>query len=317
MRSKPSAVRGLTTLRLHLGLPKTATTTLQQYFARSVPAYVGPGAPNLPAGFFGRYRAAFLQQEPEWWASRESSRLREKLAASCEQALARSSDGELTLSWEGALTPGLFVGSDFPEVGGHPPGSRWVRHLAALVRAIAPKPVEIQVLLTVRRQPEWLASLYAQRSRRILGASQEDFEDQLRRLLARDQLPIPLDFARTVSELELLIPVRSVLVLPIESISTLGYRRALSAFLGVEEPSPDVFEEKLNQRRRDSVTWNLRDADERLRDSHSFRVVSGSDAVGSEPCIVLTESLRQEILERVKDSNSRLTANSPLPLSGY
>jgi hypothetical protein len=258
-----------------------------------------------------------LHQEPEWWTSRHSSRLRKKLASAFDQALAGSSSGELTFSWEAALTPGLFVGTDSLEADGVHSGSRWARHTAALLRAVAPSASEIKILLTVRRQPEWLASLYAQRSIRILGASQEDFEDQVRQLLAMDQVPIPLDFAQTVYELGSSIQATSVLVLPIESISTVGYRRALADFLGVEEPGQGIFQEKLNQRRNGPCTWNLRKADENLRDSHSFRVASSGDPAGFQSRIVLTDSLRGEILERVKDSNSRLAAYSPLPLRGY
>jgi hypothetical protein len=304
-------------LRLHLGLPKTATTTLQRFFSENVAGYLGPESSQIPQGFFGPYRAAFARQSPDWWQTKDSFRLRRRLSVAARRVSATSREKKVTFSWEGAIAGDLFVADDIGNPEGSDLRSPQVSHLAALLGSVFPKMSRARILLTVRRQPEWLASLYAQRSRRIQGASQADFEDQVRKLLHLSRLPVPIDYERTITELEEVFPNCSITVLPLELIGTQDYRDALACWLEADPPPPEVFGAKLNQRSWQDQTWNLRESDSRLRKSHAFRVAGNESEMSSCQSIVLSESVIREVIEAVSGSNRDLQIRCALPLPHY
>lgn len=305
------------TLNLHLGLPKTATTTLQRYFRQNVPGYFGSPGSLSPFGFFGPYRAAFLREAPEWWDKRDSAPLRRKLSTAVRRSARMSGINRATLSWEAFLTGHLFLGHQR----GAPDelsGQRSVNHLAKLLRNAMPRVSVDRILLTVRRQPEWLASLYAQKSVRIQGASQRDFNDQIYRLLGQPELPIPVDLEKTALALEEVFPESSITILPFESTGSQVYRELLGGWLNSEVPPPEAFGEKWNQRSWSDNTWELRGCDPRLKESHSFRVADGSDLRGRQVGFIeLDEPLFRSILNAVESSNREFQKRCTVPLVGY
>jgi len=316
----PNGERGDPDLTIHVGLPKTATTTLQSFFAQNLRGYVGPGA--FP---FHRVRRAFVMEDPTWWYSKDSLDLRRRFVRRTSRERLRSSNGDLVLSWEGALTAHMFMGEEPSRLCGG--GQLWFDHLEAFIRSTLKPKGMIRWLVTVRRQPEWLASLYAQKSIRIEGADQSDFEEQVKFLLTTQRDIYPLNYEETVLELLGRFPGSEALVLPVEDFGTRHYRTAMSNFISHDLLALAWPEGRLNQRSIGSNEWQLRDWNPRLQGVHdmSYRVAR----LGLTPHshrdknqqisrkIGLSKSLTSEILARFGSSNAELQRYSPVPLSGY
>jgi len=157
-------------LTLHIGLPKTATTTLQ--------AHVFPQMP----GYLGAHQGRVQEQRSElWWNERwdgtHTRRLFEgwwgrrpywrEAADPWVEWLCSLKSGQLLLSEE-RLTrwppanggaPGRPFLDDWqsPRLRPHP-----VRELIDAVQSAGRGRIKTRVIVTLRNQPEFMASLYAQ-----------------------------------------------------------------------------------------------------------------------------------------------------------
>jgi len=117
---------------------------------------------------------------------------------------------------------------------------------------------QVRVLLTLRNQTDWLASLYAQRSHKIVGASQVDFEEQVRRIIGEDD-PI-LDFASLVASLSGVVGRDRMHVLLMEDMDDHSYWDELGRLIGVDL-SDVVADRPVANRRSGAVDeWGLRPA---------------------------------------------------------
>lgn len=299
-------------LILHLGLPKTATTTLQSLFSQMSCGYLGPGSTSLPRGFFPELTRVFREEAPEWWESTKSLQLRSLFTSAIRATGTYSNQAALLFSWEAALTGGLFIrpprdSEDYSQI----------KHLKYLWKEVASAADEVTIVLTVRRQDSWLASLYAQKSVRIEGASQLDFENQIDEILSCSEMPIPLDLEATASGLLSAFPGASVVLLPIESISSPGYRNILNHILGLELFTPGWAKEVKNARRIETSRWQLRKLRPELQDSHSYRIARLATSDTTKRSLDLGQRLGDRVMTRVSSSNEAVLSFAPIGLPQY
>lgn len=119
----------------------------------------------------------------------------------------------------------------------------------------------IKVIITLRNQPDWLASKYAQHSNRMLFASQKDFEDRVKQLLAMNDKSF-LDYSKWVRELCMAVGRENVCVLFTEDMNNFAFWNELAAFSG----ATDVCVEKVlqtltdakNKRKLTNDSWGIR-----------------------------------------------------------
>lgn len=227
-------------LCLHIGMSKTATTWLQ----KSVfPPLYGksfrdnPRTSLLKGGRFQGALARAFRRSPEVWPHMGSLLLKE-LSGEPEHSEAVVRD-DIVVSDQSA-GPRLF------EWGGYV-GSHWERermdptmlsaHLRAVRKvALADGFSALKVILVIRRQDQWLASKYAQRSDRICGASQRDFEERIHYYLDEHDGyysdGIILDYFRLWKALVEALGEQHVLMLPYEFllVNPEGFLRQIVRF---------------------------------------------------------------------------------------
>ena len=155
----------VTQLVIHLGLPKTATTTLQTHFFPQLPGYLGkfyPGAsyssPTLNELQALWFQGTSINARSVWFASLEP--WIEELVASDDDILLwseenltqwRSPEGNAA-TWPVTDPPGALA-----RRGSHPIAG-FLKHL----RELLPQDIELKTMLTLRNQSDWTMSLAAQ-----------------------------------------------------------------------------------------------------------------------------------------------------------
>jgi len=210
------------TLFLHLGMSKTATTCLQTKVFPELERlrfFDQPRTDHLEGGPFQGMFARAFKRSPAVWAKRGDQLLAELVGPSEGQ------DGAPDV-----LVSDQSAGPAMWETGPYA-GPHWERerkdpfflriHLEALAEAVTDWGFdELCVLLIFRRQDEWIASKYAQRSDRILHASQEHFEERIDHYLdpSRGALSdgVVLDYMVLRTQLLRAVGAGNVLMLPYE-----------------------------------------------------------------------------------------------------
>jgi len=221
-------------LAFHIGMPKTATTTLQTHVFPALPSYVGKhyGKTGQDARsehdfhFQARRRAlGFTRWEKEledWIAGLRASGLREVFFS--DESLSSWTDGEHTARW-----PFLEEWRAGTRTRPHPV-VRFLEH----ARGCVGEDTEVRVILTVRNQADFMGSLYAQVQPFLQDPGQGDFDRKVAELLSCDD-PF-FDFAALTEELDATVGSANCLVLLFEDGVDVNARRILG-FLGV---SPDI-----------------------------------------------------------------------------
>lgn len=242
-------------LVLHIGLPKTGTTFLQQQvFARAADAgFVhrrqGPEAAALCRSLrryvrSGRF-AALLHRR----------RIRSELAALSGKSTLPD-DRVLLVSDEGiSLQPGQFWRSEGP-------GPRQVaQRIASLMPGTGTR-----VVIGIRRQDQWLASRYAESSKDLIGLDQSDFDRRMHDLARRKVLDGPLawlDYAAVRQEFSAALGPENLLLVPLEWIGARPEEtiRQLEGFCGLTPG--DAWALKASRQARNPLskgpnTWRMR-----------------------------------------------------------
>lgn len=309
-------------ISLHIGLEKTGTTSLQTFLSNSTENYIGkvttPGfVQPLP---FGKIRKAFLTQPPDFWMSNEG----EKILGNINSTI-RSLKGKSTvISFENFLAHDLFLSE-----------SIWLKntksqcwdsldHLAQLIQSTILRDCTLNVLVTVRRQPEWFCSLYAQRSDRIPDASQSNFEFQIHRILSQETLPIPINLDLLGSAVIDRLKPNSFRFVALETLETNQGIEVLKSWLPKGNNAfSDVILPKENKRSSDENTWILRSTRfghskfNSLAQGLSSRFPSMSFIPSLFRRLQLSDQLKLEIMDKVSHSNARAEQFAPAGLPDY
>ena len=165
-------------LTLHIGLPKTGTTFLQRQV------------------FAGSEDPLFLhrRQGPEAEALCRDLRRYVKCPGIVAPFLRRRLRNRLVAIAEAGEVPRLLVSDENVAIGSAgfwtgtgPDPVRVARRIAELLPG-----ERIRVLIGIRRQDQWLASRYAESSKRLSGLGQDDFERRMREIVATEVLKGPL-----------------------------------------------------------------------------------------------------------------------------
>ena len=238
---------------LHLGLHKTATTTAQTHLLPSNPGYLGKNADGRCLAKENglvkelRYLATshrFLHPMEVHDRTQKLGRKIDLLAGSLDESIPITVSDEDMILWQTFTNP-LHA---YPVGPGGKKRNR--RHrpvpIAEFLRkyfdpAIADL-ASTKVVITLRNQADYLASLYAQYSKLRRNAGQTDFERQVHNLIASQDPSI--DWDGVITDLEWAVGPDNITVLFFEDIADqdffwerLGKAMGLSEFCSVAKGS--------------------------------------------------------------------------------
>lgn len=322
-----------TTLYLHIGLPKTGTTFLQDRVFPLLPSTAflckprGEVVQGHPGPGYGLLDRCFKRSARIWEEYGES------IFADLLARLEPGGDRErLLISDEGIGTMGrkpLFLRTHLQELSRHAPG--W---------GLGP----VRVICSFRRQDQWLGSHFAQVSNRTGAATQADFERFVEAFLdpGRDYFwdGIMLDFQTLREGVVGGVGAENVLMLPYETLAEepTEYLAAVLDFMGLDPECEALTEalaqqsrgERRNARTVGSDRWALRTPKSELgrrvgraprRVLEAIGLPTRAHGAREEPPgrreIRMTEALRSRILSRYAESNASLAEDLGLDLRRY
>lgn len=244
----------------HIGMPKCASTTLQNQIFNTTPGYLGTGKGFSSEQNFAKRFQALAPVGP---------RLRANMPAARQWA-------KQVLAYGQRKSPGIerFIASS---------------ELLTNRNKLHPRPIipflkrfsdeiwlvgQVKVILVLRNPADRLASSYAQSSAGTFGASQSHFERHINNILDRDLNT--LDVATWVSDLFDALGPQNVCVLLLEDIGQFRFWQQLKDFAGLDQLDPErmISSQVMNRRRRNASTWEISELDLRSRaKSQSGKVV--------------------------------------------
>lgn len=237
----------MTDLILHIGLPKTGTTSIQSQFFAGRINYLGQdsqnrciSSSNTEAKELRKLLKDFLwksfrhnEKQAHYWAHRCSELLQTSFISSENWPHTVILSDENLSKWPSSL----YKGSYFPIVSGLLNKSDFKRYRPApIIRLLRDHGQtlwpfgKIRVVITIRNQADWLASLYSQESDKISNASNVDFEKQVKKIISTDD-PY-LHWLYWIEDLEYVLGDEKLLVLPIEEMHTSKFWMDFECFLG-------------------------------------------------------------------------------------
>lgn len=322
------------TFYLHVGPPKTASTFLQKTI---LPQIADIRCHTKPTVTFGdseiNFRDLFLFSPDLWKTFRKEPFAFLKDSISKEQDVLVSDEG----IYRRPASPqprldlrqkkyGPIVKAN-PKAGGRQDHTSFRSHLDALREGARKQGFsQTKVLLTVRRQDEMLASLYAQLSRFVRGASQENFERWALHL-TNDRAGFYLGGGQKLSyylwyeSIVEALGETNVLLLPFELLreSTSGFLKRWLKFLGVESAvsiANSLSDTRAKNRRSGSdLKWDISPPIRKLnlRPSRVFKAFGLPTSLPArwpdfqrDEEIRLTRELSQETLRSYEEENRRL-----------
>jgi len=245
-------------LNIQVGLPKTGTTTLQRDVFPEFSGYVcGTESTGV-----SKERAESLHQlyqvkggHRDW----TSASWREA-AAEWSQTASAFAPGPLLVSLEGLFRwfdpqsrqPWPLMGDgrkrNSSRVGRHP----LVDFLAHFQDA-APN-LQIRVIFTIRNQPDFMGSLYAQLSYRMRSPSQKDMEHKVRDLASRKD-PF-FDWNSTIRDIESVVGVDNTKIVVFED-GLLSISQEIASFVDSSWTSSQNLDKRHNARSTSTDVWEL------------------------------------------------------------
>ena len=198
----------------------------------------------------------------------------------------------------------------------------------------------IKILLTLRNQPAWLASLYAQLGNEILWASQRDFEKRVDRLVEQEE-PY-LDWNGWVEDLVGTIGRENIMVKFVEDSVNADYWTDITAFCGISggvdsDMTRDRGPRDNVRSRSDGMSWEVRKFDvSKVLANRNRRRLTAKDRTSKkryveqvgrifnrllDKCgrksIRLDDRIREQVLSFVSSSNIKLESFAGKNLGEY
>ena len=247
-------------LILHVGLSKTATTSLQNSVFPAISGYLGRGdllgRSNRDGMLYKRFQE-FCRGYPTDLASWTETIVRpfgdhrpDRILASQENLTNWPCAGSYHFPVTWRLSDEVLP----PRRGKHPLARFLEEHVQPAWHGVG----ALKVLLSLRNQFDWLASRYAQDGNRNPRASQMDFARQVRRIIASEDAY--LDYAALIDALAEAVGRKNLAVVLFEEFSTSHYWDELERFLGADLRSTS-FELPRHNRRSSGLEWTLRPHD--------------------------------------------------------
>lgn len=242
---------------VHIGLPKTATTTLQTHVFPQLPEYVGKFVRDdlSPDENWTAYRQlswqgpvrAWSMRDPQWrdsvqvWASELARSGRTRVLLSDELLALWPASGNLSL-WP--------LQDEWPTIVRTRPHP--ILEYLKTVQAAAGEDVKLRAILTLRNQADLMGSMYAQIQGAIATPCQSDFESKVRYLLQTDD-PY-FDYADLVEGLHAALgPTNGLILLHENSIRR--NVQEMSTFLGRNLDATAAERQPENVRHIGSTSW--------------------------------------------------------------
>lgn len=261
-------------LVVHIGLPKTATTTLQKHLFVRCDGYVGRFVNSKEGHDMGKRLPEIME------AANAKRRSGKGITDWCDEAWAagwRAKASKVVVSAEGISGVGA---SQRGGILGWEPDK--VADAISRLRDAWSKYGRMHALMTIRKQSDFFISHYVQHSNRFLRAGGEHFERWVAELLERR--PENVDWGRWHAQISSAVGQGGVAVLPMEGMGEQRYWEELSKLC---EPSlPKVWSCGAHENRKrveQGRQWKVRafnfkafalDGEMRLRrsDSKSYKV---------------------------------------------
>lgn len=253
----------MTDLVLHIGLPKTGTTTLQHTLSASFAGYAGKlkgkSLHRDPAKTFSRIIASndhdWIKQLEDWKNNTlENHNLIYKAAKTVlisDESLTRGLQGNTSTHWP--------LGSSREASSAQNPSE----HLSSCLKKLRDdvwRHGRVRTILVVRNQADWLASLYAQQSRTIKGAGKRDFNNRIHEMMCRrDDF---VDWSLWAQNLSSALGEDNVCVLLLEDMTFPYFWEQLAFFLeGTASSYLSLMDSSKHQKKIGSIgneKWRLR-----------------------------------------------------------
>jgi hypothetical protein len=294
-------------LILHIGPPKTGTTTLQELVFPQLTHIAYFDRDRTPAS--SQFISAFMGS-PEIWRLRGASIFR--------QLQAEKAEGSVLVSAASMSTHRFFAPwtSD----------NHWRDPflLAAHLREcqVVAQRADfdcVKVIMGIRRQDQYLASRYATHGWLADRPGQDDFERQALEIIDPEKRyfmdGVWLDYKVTHDLIAGVVGLKNVLLLPLEQLAEepSRYLSTLSAFLG--EPLNLDLQTRKKVRMIGLDTWQIREMKKVARKKRFGRIRAPLLARNLE--IRLSPELKAKILAAYYDSNQRLASTLNLGLARY
>lgn len=225
---------------VHPGLPKTGTTFLQrEVFTRFPSGFVSPFQlqqrevnRKATGSLFRQVRETILLHDSSIWDKPLGRDLAKSVKSLFEDELRQD---VVLISFENLIALDFF--SVFETETPTDPLDQ-ILHIRKFIDLIAPKQDYLSIILTIRRQPEFLASLYSQYTNRIPFAGTRDFERQVERILSRPG-PSFLDYDWLVSAIEDCLEPDFLGIFPLENFGGENLIDALKEAMNLELASDE------------------------------------------------------------------------------
>lgn len=159
----------------HIGLYKTASSYLQKTVFPEVGG-LGLGSPHNQNAVLERMKSCFLECSPGIWREEQGRKLADDIERSTPK------DANILYSDEALYRAKIFLADTHESLFVAEPYIL-AEHFRQFSEYAWGGRGRVRVFFYVRSQADWLASLYAQLSNRIKGASQQDFVQRVQNLV--------------------------------------------------------------------------------------------------------------------------------------
>jgi hypothetical protein len=240
----------------HLGFPKTATTYLQRGVFQDFRFLGNDSGVEGSRRLEHDLRKVICEDVADVWKTPRGSEIAQRMLKLADGA------SEIYYSSEYWLRgPAPFFPSNCKFQTPTEATHMALEHLRAFRDHAWSEDGKVHVMVTFRKQSNWLGSQYAQISNRRKTAGQPDFEAMMKSFIA-DESPHGrsfLDYHMLYSQLTDLFGKKRVLFLPVEEVGSALFWSRFKAWSGLSvPPQPEEISSKKNVRRTAKGGWKTR-----------------------------------------------------------